>query len=78
MIGAGIVGANAGELIAEIALAIEMGCDVEDHRIDHSSASNFIGNHCAWPQKYLKARLRIYICRRKRRRRRSAQLSPLQ
>lgn len=30
VIGAGIVGTNAGELIAEIALAIEMGCDVED------------------------------------------------
>jgi len=30
VIGAGIVGPNAGELIGEIALAIEMGCDVED------------------------------------------------
>jgi len=30
VIGAGIVGPNAGELIAEITLAIEMGCDVED------------------------------------------------
>lgn len=30
ILGAGIVGANAGELIAETALAIEMGCDVED------------------------------------------------
>lgn len=30
IIGAGIVGTNAGELIAECALAIEMGCDVED------------------------------------------------
>ena len=30
MIGAGIVGPNAGELIAEMAFAIEMGCDVED------------------------------------------------
>jgi dihydrolipoamide dehydrogenase len=30
IIGAGIVGVNAGELIAEVALAIEMGCDVED------------------------------------------------
>lgn len=30
VIGAGIVGPNAGELIAEIALAIEMGCDVAD------------------------------------------------
>lgn len=30
VIGAAIVGPNAGELIAELALAIEMGCDVED------------------------------------------------
>lgn len=30
VIGAGIVGPNAGELIAEVSLAIEMGCDVED------------------------------------------------
>lgn len=30
VIGAGIVGPNAGELVGEIALAIEMGCDVED------------------------------------------------
>ncbi len=30
IIGAGIVGPNAGELITETALAIEMGCDVDD------------------------------------------------
>jgi len=30
IIGGGIVGPNAGELISEISLAIEMGCDVED------------------------------------------------
>jgi dihydrolipoamide dehydrogenase len=30
VIGAGIVGINAGELIGELALAIEMGCDIED------------------------------------------------
>ncbi|HEY2566786.1 MAG TPA: dihydrolipoyl dehydrogenase [Candidatus Aquirickettsiella sp.] len=30
ILGAGIVGPNAGELIAEIALAIEMGCEAED------------------------------------------------
>jgi len=30
VIGGGIVGVNAGELIAEVALAIEMGCEVED------------------------------------------------
>lgn len=30
VIGAGITGTNAGELISEVALSIEMGCDVED------------------------------------------------
>jgi dihydrolipoamide dehydrogenase len=30
IIGAGIVGVRAGDLIAEVALAIEMGCDAED------------------------------------------------
>ncbi|MEO7386993.1 MAG: dihydrolipoyl dehydrogenase [Gammaproteobacteria bacterium] len=30
VIGAGIVGPNAGELISEVALAIEMGCDAAD------------------------------------------------
>lgn len=30
VLGAGIVGPNAGELIAELTLAIEMGCDAED------------------------------------------------
>jgi len=30
VIGAGIVGTNAGELISELALAIEMGCDAAD------------------------------------------------
>jgi len=30
LLGAGIVGKHAGELIAELALAIEMGCDAED------------------------------------------------
>ncbi len=30
IIGAGIIGPNAGELIGELALAIEMGCDAED------------------------------------------------
>ncbi len=30
VLGAGIAGVNAGELIGEIALAIEMGCDAED------------------------------------------------
>ena len=35
MLGCGIVGPNAGELVAEAALAIEMGADAERHRPDH-------------------------------------------
>jgi dihydrolipoamide dehydrogenase len=30
VLGAGIVGPNAGDLIAEAVLAIEMGCDAQD------------------------------------------------
>ncbi len=30
VLGAGIVGPNAGDLISEVALAIETGCDAED------------------------------------------------
>jgi len=30
ILGAGIVGVNAGELIAELVLALEMGADMED------------------------------------------------
>ena len=30
VLGGGIVGAHAGDLIAEVALAIEMGCDAAD------------------------------------------------
>ncbi|TMA24452.1 MAG: dihydrolipoyl dehydrogenase [Deltaproteobacteria bacterium] len=46
IIGGGIVGQNAGELIAEICLAIEMGADVEDvgHTIHpHPTLSESIG-----------------------------------
>lgn len=46
VIGAGIVGPNAGELIAEVALAIEMGCDVEDLALTihpHPTLSETVG-----------------------------------
>ena len=46
IIGAGIVGVHAGELIAEAALAIEMGCEVEDigHTIHpHPTLSESVG-----------------------------------
>ena len=46
IIGAGIVGVHAGELIAELGLAIEMGCEVEDigHTIHpHPTLSESVG-----------------------------------
>ncbi len=44
--GAGIVGPNAGELIAEIALAIEMGADAADIALTihpHPTLSETVG-----------------------------------
>ena len=46
VIGAGIVGPHAGDLIAEVALAIEMGCDAEDIGLTihpHPTLSETIG-----------------------------------
>lgn len=46
VIGAGIVGTRAGDLIAEVALAIEMGCDAEDLALTihpHPTFSESIG-----------------------------------
>lgn len=46
VIGAGIVGVRAGDLIAEVALAIEMGCDAEDLALTihaHPTFSESIG-----------------------------------
>ena len=47
VIGGGIVGVHAGDLIAEIALAIEMGVRSRRHRPHHPSASDpeRIGRH---------------------------------
>ena len=45
IIGCGIVGPNAGDLIAEAALAIEMGADAADIGLHHPPASNPLGNH---------------------------------
>ena len=39
-IGGGIVGTHAGDLIGEVCLAIEMGCDADGYRQDDSSASD--------------------------------------
>ena len=44
IIGAGIVGTNAGDLIAEVALAIEMGADAADIGLDHSCPSDALGD----------------------------------
>ena len=46
VIGAGLVGPNAGELIAEIALAIEMGADAADIALTihpHPTLSETVG-----------------------------------
>jgi dihydrolipoamide dehydrogenase len=46
IIGAGIVGSGAGELISEVALAIEMGCDAEDIALTihpHPTLSESVG-----------------------------------
>ncbi len=46
VIGAGIVGPNAGDLIGEVALAIEMGCDAEDIALTihpHPTLSETVG-----------------------------------
>ncbi len=49
LIGVGIVGPNAGELIAEACLAIEMGCDPEDIALTihpHPTLSETVGLAC--------------------------------
>lgn len=46
VLGAGIVGPNAGDLIAEVALAIEMGCDADDLALTihpHPTLSETVG-----------------------------------
>ena len=46
VLGAGIVGTNAGDLIAEVALAIEMGCEAADIGLTihpHPTLSESIG-----------------------------------
>lgn len=46
VLGAGIVGANAGDLIAEVTLAIEMGCDARDLSLTihpHPTLSETVG-----------------------------------
>ena len=45
VLGAGIVGTNAGDLIAEAALAIEMGADARTS-VSRPSASDAVGDDC--------------------------------
>jgi dihydrolipoamide dehydrogenase len=45
LVGAGITGPNAGELIAEIAHAIEMGRQRRRHRAHHPPAPHALGDH---------------------------------
>ena len=44
VIGAGIVGVNAGDLVAEATLAIEMGADAEDIGPDDPPAPDALGD----------------------------------
>ena len=44
VLGGGIVGSNAGDLIAEVALAIEMGADAADLGAHHPPAPDAVGN----------------------------------
>ena len=44
VLGVGIAGSGAGELIAEGVLAIEMGATAEDLQADDPSASDAVGN----------------------------------
>ncbi len=65
IIGAAIVGPNAGDLIAECALAIEMGSDAEDIGLTihpHPTLSETVGQ---WLLKSLKVQLTdLYIPKR--------------
>ena len=55
VLGVGIVGAGAGELIAEGVLAVEMCRNRRGHRVDHSSASNAFGNGHGRSRSFLRA-----------------------
>ena len=62
LIGAGIVGPHASDLIAECVLAIEMGCEAEDISLSihpHPPCLNLL----LCQRKYLKVRLLIFISR---------------
>lgn len=65
IIGAGIVGTNAGELISELTLAIEMGCEAEDIALTihpHPTLSETVGNAV---EVYLGSVTDIYVPKRK-------------
>ena len=54
VIGGAIVGTNGGELLGEIGLAIEMGCDAEDIALTISRSPDSARSPWAWRQKCLK------------------------
>ena len=47
LLGGGIVGTNAGDLISEVALAIETGCGRRRHRAHDPSASDALSETVA-------------------------------
>ena len=54
VLGVGIVGAGAGELIAEGVLAVEMAALAKDIALDHSSASHAFGDRHAISRSFLR------------------------
>jgi len=63
IIGAGMVGVNAGELIAETVLALEMGADATDIGLTIIRIRRF-RKRCSSRLKSLKAALPIFTCRK--------------
>ena len=58
------MGPNAGDLISEVALAIEMGCEAEDIALTIHPHPTFL-KPFVWQRKRLKAPLQISICQKK-------------
>ncbi len=67
ILGAGIVGVNAGELIAEAVLALEMGADAEDIGLSIHPIRR-CRKPLRWRRKWPRGRLPIFMCRRNSRR----------
>ena len=65
ILGGAIVGANGGELLGEIGLAIEMGCDAEDIALTIHAHQHFM-NLLVLRLKYLKVQLLIFQMQKRR------------